>query len=81
MSPLQEGYITAEAQRSQRKFYCLAQTFASLRIELRCVFGVLWALSVSAVRFCSEVMYVLEQWLNFRLLEGIMFPGGSARRG
>ena len=57
LSPLQEGYITAEAQRSQRKFYCLAQTFASLRIELRCVFGVLWALSVSAVRFCGEVCH------------------------
>jgi len=41
------------------EIYCLAQTFASLRIELRFVFGVLWALSVSAVRFCSEVIFAM----------------------
>jgi len=45
---------------STEKVYCLAQTYASPRIEPRFVFGVLCALSVSAVHGCSEVIITFQ---------------------
>jgi hypothetical protein len=62
MSILQKRYFTAEARSSPSKINCPTQTFASPHIEPRFVFGVLCALSVSAVRFGSEV--ISGTWWN-----------------
>jgi hypothetical protein len=59
LSPLQKGHITAVAQRSQGEMpYRVDQTHASLHIHF--IFEVLCALGVSAVRFCSEVSFLIE---------------------
>ncbi|WP_448545858.1 hypothetical protein [Roseiflexus sp.] len=54
MSPLQKGYVTAEAQRSQRKTLSrVTPTYAALCIWF--AFKALCAPGVSAVRVCSAV--------------------------
>jgi hypothetical protein len=54
MSPLQKGYVTAEAQRSQRKTLSrVTPTYAALCIWF--AFKALCAPGVSAVCYRSEV--------------------------
>ena len=71
MSPLQKGYFTAETQRSQRKMPERAAPAHHASPRIHFVFEVLCALGVSAVRFCSEVIYGAGQRENQLLLRRI----------